>query len=141
MLKKLQLCVEQVHEVLDETTEQVLSSLPKVVNDVEQFENQATSIQQKIIDLKKEINTVIIVTYFFNDKHTNNYLKLQFYFKVKNNTGESLLKLQLYDGIKSKMEVTKNALEEADNWTKLITDIEMVNYLLYIFLYHYYVFI
>lgn len=27
------------------------------------------------------------------------------------------------------MEVTKNALEEADNWTKLITDIEMVNYL------------
>lgn len=60
MLKKLQLCVEQVHEVLDETTEQVLSSLPKVVNDIEQFENQATNIQQKIIDLKKEINTVIV---------------------------------------------------------------------------------
>lgn len=59
MLKKLQLCVEQVHEVLDETTEQVLSSLPKVVNDIEQFENQATSIQQKIMDLKQEINTVI----------------------------------------------------------------------------------
>lgn len=58
MLKKLQLCVEQVHEVLDETTEQVLSSLPKVVNDIEQFEIQATNIQQKIIDLKKEINTV-----------------------------------------------------------------------------------
>lgn len=66
---------------------------------------------------------------------------LKFYFKVKNNTGESLLKLQLYDGIKSKMEVTKNALEEADNWTKLITDIEIVNCLLYIFLYHYYVFV
>lgn len=61
MLKKLQLCVEQVHEVLDETTEQVLSSLPKVVNDIEQFENQATNIQQKIIDLKKEINTVNII--------------------------------------------------------------------------------
>lgn len=59
MLKKLQLCVEQVHEVLDETTEQVLSSLPKVVNDIEQFENQATNIQQKIIDLKQEINNVI----------------------------------------------------------------------------------
>lgn len=59
MLKKLQLCVEQVHEVLDETTEQVLSSLPRVVNDVEQFESQATNIQQKIIDLKQEINTVI----------------------------------------------------------------------------------
>lgn len=59
MLKKLQLCVEQVHEVLDETTEQVLSSLPKVVNDIEQFEDQASNIQQKIIDLKQEINTVI----------------------------------------------------------------------------------
>lgn len=59
MLKKLQLCVEQVHEVLDETTEQVLSSLPRVVNDIEQFENQATNIQHKIIDLKQEINTVI----------------------------------------------------------------------------------
>lgn len=59
MLKKLQLCVEQVHEVLDETTEQVLSSLPKVVSDIEQFENQASNIQQKIIDLKQEINTVI----------------------------------------------------------------------------------
>lgn len=59
MLKKLQLCVEQVHEVLDETTEQVLSSLPKVVNDIEQFENQATNIHQNIIDLKQEINTVI----------------------------------------------------------------------------------
>lgn len=45
---------------------------------------------------------------------------------MKSNTGESLLKLQLYDGIKCNMEVTKNALEEADNWTKLITDIEMV---------------
>lgn len=59
MLKKLQLCVEQVHEVLDETTEQVLSSLPKVVSDIEQFENQASTIQQKLIDLKHEINTVI----------------------------------------------------------------------------------
>lgn len=53
---------------------------------------------------------------------------LYFYEKVKSNTGESLLKLQLYDGIKCHMDVTKNALEEADNWTKLITDIEMVNY-------------
>lgn len=26
------------------------------------------------------------------------------------------------------MELTKNALEEADNWTKLITDIEIVNF-------------
>ncbi|CAH1736628.1 conserved oligomeric Golgi complex subunit 7 [Aphis gossypii] len=102
MLKKLQLCVEQVHEVLDETTTQVLSSLPKVVNDIEQFENQASNIQKKIVDLKQEINT------------------------VKSNTGESLLKLQLYDGIKCNMEVTKNALEEADNWTKLITDIEIL---------------
>jgi len=58
MLKKLQLCVEQVHEVLDETTTQVLSSLPKVVNDIEQFENQASNIQKKIVDLKQEINTV-----------------------------------------------------------------------------------
>lgn len=48
---------------------------------------------------------------------------------MKNNTGESLLKLQLYDEIKCNMEVTKNALEEADNWTKLITDIETVNFL------------
>jgi len=65
MLKKLQLCVEQVHEVLDETTEQVLSKLPKVVNDIEQFENQATHIQQKIIDLKKEIKTVINILKMF----------------------------------------------------------------------------
>lgn len=49
-----------------------------------------------------------------------------FYEKVKNNTGESLLKLQLYDEIKCNMETNKNALEEADNWTKLITDIEIV---------------
>jgi len=47
---------------------------------------------------------------------------------VKSNTGESLLKLQLYDQIKCNMEITKNALEEADNWTKLIADIETVNY-------------
>lgn len=58
MLKKLQLCVEQVHEVLDETTTQVLSSLPKVVNDIEQFENQASNIQKTIVDLKQEINKV-----------------------------------------------------------------------------------
>lgn len=123
MLKKLQLCVEQVHEVLDETTEQVLSSLPKVVSDIEQFENQAASIQQKIVDLKKEINTVIHLFKYFS-MHINIIL----IFKVKNNTGESLLKLQFYDEIKCKMEITKNALEEADNWTKLITDIEMVYY-------------
>lgn len=34
----------------------------------------------------------------------------------------------MYDEIKCKMELTKNALEEAENWTKLLTDIEMVNY-------------
>ncbi|XP_050421555.1 conserved oligomeric Golgi complex subunit 7 [Adelges cooleyi] len=100
MLKKLQLCVEQVNEVLDDSTEQVLFSLPKVINDIEQFENQAIHIKQKITDLKQEINT------------------------VKSNTGESLIKLQIYDEIKCKMEITKHALEEADNWTKLITDIE-----------------
>lgn len=74
MLKKLQLCVEQVHEVLDETTEQVLSSLPKVVNDIEHFENQASNIQQKIIDLKQEINTVI--NQFFLNLFNNNIFNL-----------------------------------------------------------------
>lgn len=79
MLKKLQLCVEQVHEVLDETTEQVLSSLPKVVNDIEQFENQATNIQQKIIDLKKEINTVTnLILYIYYLKNIFNHIMLFF---------------------------------------------------------------
>lgn len=59
-----------------------------------------------------------------------------YFYKVKSNTGESLSKLQLYDEIKCRMETTKNALEEADNWTKLITDIEMVNILkIYIYIF------
>lgn len=102
MVKKLQLYVQQVNSALEDTSQQVLQSLPRIIRDSEMLHQEALLLQEKMKSIKEEIA------------------------KVEKDTGESMATLERIDRVKTELQVAKEALHEADNWTVLATDIEEV---------------
>lgn len=102
MVKKLQLYVQQVNSALEDTSQQVLQSLPRIIRDSEMLHQEALLLQEKMKLIKEEIA------------------------KVEKDTGESMATLEKIDRVKTELQVAKEALHEADNWTVLATDIEEV---------------
>nr|XP_018910859.1 PREDICTED: conserved oligomeric Golgi complex subunit 7 [Bemisia tabaci] len=100
MVKKLQLYVQQVNCSLEDTSQQVLASLPRVSHETEVLCHEARSLQKKLQEVEGEIS------------------------KVKKNAGDSIASLEALDKIKNKMLTAKQALHEADNWSILAADIE-----------------
>uniref|UniRef100_A0A1B6DV36 Conserved oligomeric Golgi complex subunit 7 n=1 Tax=Clastoptera arizonana TaxID=38151 RepID=A0A1B6DV36_9HEMI len=102
MVKKLQLYVQQVNSTLEDTSQQVLHCLPRVMRDTEMLHHEAIFLQNKMQSIKEEI------------------------VKVEKDTGESMASLERLDRMKTELKTAKEALHEADNWIVLATDIEEV---------------
>lgn len=58
MVMKLQLYVQQVNGALEETSQSVLSSLPRVLRDTQLLQQEALSLQDKMVVVKQEIANV-----------------------------------------------------------------------------------
>ncbi|KAK4882796.1 hypothetical protein RN001_006115 [Aquatica leii] len=102
LVMKLQLYVQQVNSALEQTSQQVLVSLPKIMRDTENLQQDAALLKEKLIIVKDEI------------------------IKIENDTGQSLQSLQKLDKIKSQLTEAKQGLHESDNWTVLANDLEEV---------------
>lgn len=55
MVKKLQLYVQQVNSSLEEMSEQVVASLPRIMRDANVLSQEAEMLQQKMSAVKQEI--------------------------------------------------------------------------------------
>nr|CAD7593363.1 unnamed protein product [Timema genevievae] len=102
LVMKLQLYVQQVNGALEDTSQQVFQSLPRVMRDTELLHQEALLLREKMQLVKVEIA------------------------KVEQDTGQSMATLERIDNIKTELQAAKQALHEADNWIILAADLEEV---------------
>jgi hypothetical protein len=100
LVMKLQLFIQEVNNSLEETGQQVVQSLPRVVRDVEAVKQEALLLREQMMVVKDDIK------------------------KVEMDTSSSMQRLIDLDDIKKRMNNSKKALQEADNWVTLAADVE-----------------
>jgi len=100
IVSKLQLAIFEISASLENTSGTVVRDLPRLLRDIEVLQHEVVDFQKKLHDVEQKVSKV--------DKDTTKSL-------------EYLVKL---DTVKGKLKATSKALQEADNWTTLMTDIE-----------------
>ncbi|XP_020281658.1 conserved oligomeric Golgi complex subunit 7 isoform X1 [Pseudomyrmex gracilis] len=100
LVMKLQLYVQQVNGALEETSQSVLSSLPRILRDTQLLQQETLALREKMVSVKQEIA------------------------KVEKDTASSMAMLEKIDRIKTELQTAKQGLHEADNWTVLANDME-----------------
>jgi hypothetical protein len=103
---KLRLAIYEINSSLENTSTSVLSNLPRLLRDIELLQNEVVHFQRKLVTVEHEVS------------------------KVENETTHSLEYIIKLDAVKNKLKATSKALQEADNWTTLMADIEEVNFIL-----------
>ncbi|XP_037299117.1 conserved oligomeric Golgi complex subunit 7 [Manduca sexta] len=99
-VSRLQLYMKQLTNSLDETTTQIATSLPRIVQDVSALQLEGELLQQKMLSLEQKFQS------------------------VEEQTGHSIESLQKIDQLKSRLENAASALREADKWAALATSLE-----------------
>lgn len=92
---KLQLYVQQVNTALEETSQQVLASLPRILRDTKNLQQEAMVLKQKMVSVKDEI------------------------VKIEHETGKSINTIENLDRVKTQLHDAKQGLHESDNWMVL----------------------
>lgn len=95
LVMKLQLYVQQVNSALEDTSQQVLASLPKIQRDTKNLQNEAHILKEKMSIVKTELE------------------------KIENETEKSIETIEQLDSMKNKLNLAKQGLHESDNWTIL----------------------
>lgn len=94
---KLQLHMQQANASLEQTSHQVLVSLPKIMRDTENLNQEACLLRERMVAVKDEI------------------------IRIERDTGQSLKTLEELDKVRSQLIESKQGLHESDNWTVLGT--------------------
>lgn len=102
LVLKLQLMIQKVNSALEDTAQQVLQSLPRVLREVETMRQEAQLLQEQMKTVKED------------------------FIKVERDSTTSMKNLLKIDTVKSRMQEANKALREADNWTTLSSDVEQV---------------
>lgn len=100
---KLQLLIQEMNSALEETAQQVQDNLSNVLGDVANMQQEVILLKQHMVALEKDIERV-----------------------ERNTSTVSIKTLLRMDTIKARMLRSDQALREADNWTKLSSDIDKV---------------
>lgn len=109
---KLQLYVQQVNTSLEETSQQVLASLPKILRDTKNLQDEAMVLKAKMAVVKEEIE------------------------KIEQDTGKSINALEKLDRVKSQLCDAKQGLHESDNWAVLSKFEHFIIYVFFIQILH-----
>ena len=88
---KLQLLIAKLNSNLEDQSEHILQSMPRVVREVESLQQEAALLKSSMSAVQSDID------------------------KVNKETGDSMACLVKMDLLKQRMQATKNALKEADN--------------------------
>uniref|UniRef100_A0A6P7F1E8 Conserved oligomeric Golgi complex subunit 7 n=1 Tax=Diabrotica virgifera virgifera TaxID=50390 RepID=A0A6P7F1E8_DIAVI len=102
LVMKLQLYVQQVNSALEDTSQQVLASLPKIMRDAKSLQQEALLLKQKMATARAEVE------------------------KIEHDTGQSIHTIEKLDSMQNKLTLAKQGLHESDNWTILVNDLEEV---------------
>ncbi|XP_064095450.1 conserved oligomeric Golgi complex subunit 7-like [Macrobrachium nipponense] len=102
LVMRLQLAIQEVNNALEETSQQVVGSLPRVLRDIESLGHEVAVLKNQMNSVRQDIE------------------------KVEQNTAASMQTLVKLDTVKGRIVASSQALREADNWSTLTTDIEEV---------------
>ncbi|KAG4072255.1 hypothetical protein HA402_004187 [Bradysia odoriphaga] len=100
LVSKMQLYVQQLNSALEDTSQQVLSAIPKIMKDAQNLQNAAVSLKAQMSDVQCNID------------------------QVQRNTGASMQNLERLDDLKSKLEFAKQGIQESDGWGRLTTELD-----------------
>ncbi|XP_008202373.1 conserved oligomeric Golgi complex subunit 7 isoform X1 [Nasonia vitripennis] len=100
ILMKLQLYVQQVNASLEETSQNVLSNMPKVLRDTQLLQQEALALKEKMQTVKKELEN------------------------VEKGTTSSIQMLEKLDKIKTEYINKTEGQRESDNWAAATNEIE-----------------
>lgn len=95
LVMKLQLYVQQVNNSLENSSQQVLASLPKIMRDAKVLQEEALVLKEKMGQVKQEI------------------------VQIEEDTRKSINSIEKLDKMKNKLTIAKQGLHESDNWTVL----------------------
>lgn len=102
LVMKLQMFIQEVNNVIEESCQQAISNLPRVMRELEAVRQEAQLLQEQMKMVKHDIQ------------------------KVEHDTALSMQTLLKLDAIKSRMMDASEALQEADNWTTLSANVDEV---------------
>jgi len=100
LVMKLQLMIARLNSALEEQCSAVVQSVPRIVREAEQLEQEAGLLRDKLIMVKADVA------------------------KVEAETAENMGALVRMDLVKERVAGTRRALQEADNWTSLDSQVE-----------------
>lgn len=95
LVAKLQLYVQRVNNSLEETSHQLLLSLPKIMRDTKNLQEEALTLKHKMSTVHNEI------------------------LQIEHDTGSTIKKIEQLDNLKTQFQTAKQALHESDNWIVL----------------------
>lgn len=98
----LQLYVQEVNNSLSESAQQMIHNVPKVVRETEELRSDAILLKEQMVSIKDKLD------------------------KMSLDSSKSMKTLIDIDLVKKRMHETCKALQEADNWTTLSSDVEEV---------------
>ncbi|KAI0226392.1 Conserved oligomeric Golgi complex subunit 7 [Lamellibrachia satsuma] len=102
LVMKLQMFIQEVNHVIDECCQQTVTNLPRVMRELDAVKQEASLLREQMQIVKNDIE------------------------KVEQDTSQSMQTLLKLDLIKSRMNDASAALQEADNWTTLSADVDVV---------------
>ncbi|XP_072536239.1 conserved oligomeric Golgi complex subunit 7 [Salminus brasiliensis] len=100
LVMKLQLFIQEVNNSIEESSIQALQNMPRVLRDIEALKQEASFLKDQMTMVKEDIK------------------------KFEQDTVQSMQVLVEIDQVKSRMQLAAEALQEADKWSTLSTDIE-----------------
>jgi len=100
MVMKLQLLISKLNASLEEQSGLIGDSMPRVLRETESIQSEAEVLSSKMTFVRAEVE------------------------QVNRETGSSMRQLVQMDLLKARIQATSKALQEADNWTTLSTEIE-----------------
>ncbi|XP_028825838.1 conserved oligomeric Golgi complex subunit 7 isoform X1 [Denticeps clupeoides] len=100
LVMKLQLFIQEVNNAIEESSDQALQNMPRVLRDVDALKQEASFLKEQMVLVKEDIR------------------------KFEQDTVQSMQLLVEIDQVKSHMQLASEALQEADKWSTLSADIE-----------------
>ncbi|XP_041733045.1 conserved oligomeric Golgi complex subunit 7 [Coregonus clupeaformis] len=100
LVVKLQLFIQEVNNAIEESSNQALQNMPRVLRDGEALKQEASFLKEQMVLVKEDIR------------------------KFEQDTVQSMQVLVELDQVKSRMHLASDALQEADKWSTLSADIE-----------------
>uniref|UniRef100_A0A914XNC6 Conserved oligomeric Golgi complex subunit 7 n=1 Tax=Plectus sambesii TaxID=2011161 RepID=A0A914XNC6_9BILA len=102
LVMKLQLFSQEVHNSLEETSQQIVQTMPRILREVDSMQQEGTLLQNRMKSVQQDVQ------------------------KVEQETAQAMESLLKIDTAKSRMHSVEKALREIDNWTALTADIDDV---------------